>query len=272
MSTTTAPHSTDFNYPRVASPDEWLQARLDLLAREKELTRARDRINQARRELPMVRVDRDYVFDSPDGPKPLLDLFAGRMQLMVYHFMWRWEKGQPLDEPCAGCSGWADSLARGHFNGLHSRNTTLVLVSRAPLAKIQPFKQRMGWSIPWYSSSRNSFNYDFHVTLDESVAPLVYNFRTPAEHAQAGTSYYFDNDDQPFDLPGISCFLRRGDEIYHTYSTYGRGAEETGGSYYFLDLTALGRQENWEEPKGRAAGGGLPPRPDLIPYPDQYAL
>ena len=224
---------------------------------------------RVRRELPMVRIEEKYVFDSPDGPKSLLDLFAGRLQLIVYHFMWHWEKGQPLGNPCPGCAGWADQIARGHFNSLHSRNTTLVLVSRAPLAKILPFKKRMGWTIPWYSSFGNSFNYDFYVTLDSSVAPVIYNYRTPEEHENAGTSYYLQGE-QPFDLPGMSCFLRKGDEVYHTYSTYGRGCETTGGSYYLLDLTALGRQEDWEEPKGRSAGKGLPPRPDLNPYPDEY--
>lgn len=258
-------------YPPVVSRDEWRKARLVLLEREKAHTRERDRINTARRELPMVRVAPGYVFDSPDGPRSLLELFAGRQQLMVYHFMWSWEKGRPLDEPCRGCAGWADQLSRGIFNGLHSRNTTLALVSRAPLEKILPFKQRMGWTVPWYSSGRTSFNHDFHVTIDASVAPVVYNYRTPEEHEKAGSAYYLANPDQPFDLPGISCFLRRGDEIFHTYSTYGRGGEATGGSYFFLDLTALGRQEDWEEPKGRSAGKGLPPRPDLNPFPDEYA-
>ncbi|MES1194906.1 MAG: DUF899 family protein, partial [Opitutus sp.] len=110
--------------------------------------------------------------------------------------------------------------------------------------------------------------YDFHVSFDAKVAPVMYNYRTPEEHAKAGTDYYFQGE-QPFDLSGLSCFLRKGDEVYHTYSTFGRGAE-TGGAYALLDLTALGRQENWEEPKGRAAGGGLLPRPDLMPFPDQY--
>jgi predicted dithiol-disulfide oxidoreductase (DUF899 family) len=261
---------TDIEYPRAVSREEWLKARLALLEREKEHTHERDRINTARRELPMVRIDKRYVFEGPDGPRSLLDLFAGRRQLMVYHFMWLWEKGRPLDEPCRGCAGWADQLSRGIFNSLQSRNTTLALVSRAPLAKILPFKQRMGWTVPWYSSAGNSFNYDFNVTIDASVAPVIYNYRTPEEHAKAGTAYYLQNPDQPFDLPGMSCFLRRGDEIFHTYSTYGRGGESTGGGYYFLDLTALGRQEDWEEPKGRSAGKGLPPRPDLNPFPDEY--
>lgn len=262
--------TTTLNYPPVASRAAWLQARLALLEQEKANTRERDRINQARRELPMVHVDKPYVFASPDGQRTFLDLFAGRQQLIVYHFMWTWEKGRPLDEPCRGCAGWADQLSRGIYNGLHSRNTTLVLVSRAPLEKILPFKRRMGWTVPWYSSADTSFNHDFQVTIDAAVAPVVYNYRTPEEHAKAGTSYYLQNPDQPFDLSGMSCFLRQGDEIYHTYSTYGRGGEATGGSYYFLDLTALGRQEDWEKPAGRSAGKALPPRPDLNPFPDEY--
>src|SRR5262249_23308029 len=223
--------TTDINYPQVVAREEWLNARLDLLEREKELTRVRDRINTVRRELPMVRIEEKYVFDSPDGPKSLLDLFAGRLQLIVYHFMWHWEEGQPLDNPCPGFASWADQIGRGHFNGLRSRNTTLVLVSRAPLAKILPFKMRMAWTIPWYSSFGNSFNYDFHVTLDSSVATVIYNYRTPEEHENAGTSYYLQGE-QPFDLPGMSFFLRKGDEVYDTYSTYGRGCETAGGSYY----------------------------------------
>ena len=263
--------STDIlNHPRVTSRAEWLQARLALLEREKAHTRERDAINRARRELPMVRVGQDYVFTGSDGPVPFRDLFAGRRQLIVYHFMWHWEKGRPLDEPCRGCAGWVDQLSRGIMNGLQSRHTTLAIVTRAPQEKIRPFWRRMGWTVPVYSSAGTTFNHDFGVTIDASVAPVVYNYRTPEEHAQAGTSYYLMNPDQPFDLPGISCFLRQDDDVYHTYSTYGRGGETTGGSYYFLDLTALGRQEDWEEPKGRAAGKGLPPRPDLNPFPDEY--
>lgn len=260
--------TTDINYPRVASREEWLKARLALLAQEKELTRARDRINTARRELPMVRIDEPYAFDSVDGPKALLDLFAGRQQLIVYHFMWLWENGQPLDTPCKGCSSFADQIARGHFSTLNSRHTNLVLVSRAPLTKITPFKRRMGWNIPWYSSAGTSFNRDFGVTIDPSVAPLVYNYKTKDEHAQAGTSYYFDSP-EPFDLHGLSCFLRKGDEVYHTYSSYGRGVEDVIGPLRLLDQTALGRQEEWEEPKGRAAGllVSLGPPPC---YPDEY--
>lgn len=261
--------AASLNYPKVASRAEWLKARQQLLAEEKEFTRQRDRLNVHRRELPMVKIDQDYVFEGPEGKLRLLDLFKGRQQLLVYHFMWRWEKGEPLEEPCRGCSGWADEIARGHLSQLHRRNTELALISRAPLAKITPFKQRMGWTLPWYSSAGNTFNYDFHVSFDETIAPIVYNFRTKAEHIAKGTGPYVESE-QPFDMPGFSSFLRKGDEVYHTYSTYARGTEMAGGSYYLLDLTACGRQENWEEPKGRAAGGGLPPRPDLSPYPDEY--
>jgi predicted dithiol-disulfide oxidoreductase (DUF899 family) len=261
--------TTDINYPRVVARAEWLRARLDLLEREKELTRVRDRINTVRRELPIVRIEEKYVFDSPDGPKSLLDLFEGRLQLIVYHFMWLWNAGKPRDEGCPSCSAWTDQIARGHLTHLHARGTTLALVSRAPLSKIEPFKKRMGWALPWYSSFGSDFNFDFHVTLDESIAPLEYNYRTKADHERAGTSYYFEGE-QPFDLPGLSCFIRNGDEVFHTYSTYGRGGETVGGAYYFLDLTALGRQEDWEEPKGRTTGLGATAGSDKILYPDEY--
>lgn len=256
------------DYPPLATREDWLQARLALLEKEKALTRQRDLVSTHRRQLPMVRIDAEYVFDSPNGKVGLLDLFSCRLQLIVYHFMWRWENGAPLDEPCPGCSGFADQIARGHFNTLRDRNTELVFVSRAPLSKILPFNRRMGWKLPWYSSHGTDFNYDFGVSFDPAVRPVVYNYRTPEEHARAGTAYYFDNE-TPFDLHGISCFLRRDDEVYHTYSTYGRGAEEVLGPVRMLDLTALGRQEAWKEPKGRA--GGLVAQPGPPPrYPDQY--
>ncbi|PTY03861.1 DUF899 domain-containing protein [Opitutaceae bacterium EW11] len=257
------------DYPRVATREEWLQSRLALLQEEKALTKARDRVNTHRRELPMVRLETDYTFDAPNGKVRLIDLFGGRLQLIVYHFMWRWENGEALDEPCRGCSGFADQIARGHFNCLHERNTELVFVSRAPLAKILAFNRRMGWKLPWFSSVGTSFNYDFGVSFDPAVRPMSYNYRTPEEHEKAGTGYCFANE-TPFDLHGISCFLRRDDEVFHTYSTYARGAEDVLGPTRMLDLTALGRQEAWEEPKSRAAGlaadPGPPPR-----YPDEYA-
>ena len=234
--------------PDVVSREEWLAARKRLLAEEKELTRRRDALCAERRRLPMVEIDKEYVFEGPEGRATLLDLFAGRRQLIVMHFMFDpdWKDG------CPSCSAGADEMSEGLLAHLHARDTSLIYVSRAPLHKLEDYKRRKGWTFPWYSSHGSDFNYDFHVTLDERVAPLEYNYRTPAEHRAAGTGYYVEGE-QPIELPGSSYFLRDGDRVFHTYSTYGRGAEQTGGSYYFLDLTALGRQEEWEEPKGRAA-------------------
>jgi predicted dithiol-disulfide oxidoreductase (DUF899 family) len=233
--------------PDVVSRDEWLAARKKLLTKEKELTRTRDALSAERRRLPMVRIDKDYAFEGPDGKASLLDLFDGRRQLIVGHFMFdpSWEDG------CPSCSAGADEVSDGLLEHLHARETTFVYVSRAPLAKLEAYKARKGWTFPWYSSYGSDFNYDFHVTLDESVAPIEYNYRSKAEHEQTGTSYYVEGE-QPIEAPGTSFFLRDGDEVFHTYSTYARGAEMMGGSYYFLDLTALGRQEDWEEPKDRA--------------------
>jgi predicted dithiol-disulfide oxidoreductase (DUF899 family) len=233
--------------PRVASREEWLAARKKLLAKEKELTRQRDELNAERRELPMVRIDKDYLFGSVDGPVGLLDLFEDRRQLIVYHFMFApgWSEG------CASCAASADEISDGLLDHLNSRDTTLAFVSRAPLSEIERYRARTGWTFPWYSSYGSDFNYDFHVTLDDSVAPIEYNFRTPAEHARAGSSYYITGR-QPIEEHGHSCFLRDCDTVYHTYSMYARAAETLGGSYYYLDITALGRQEEWEEPKGRA--------------------
>ena len=234
--------------PQIVSREEWLSARKELLAKEKAATRARDALNAERRRLPMVEVEKEYVFEGPEGNVGLVDLFDGRRQLILGHFMFNpsWVDG------CPSCSAGADEISKGLLEHLHVRDTTLVQVSRAPLAKIEDYKARKGWTFPWYSSYGSDFNYDFHVTMDESVAPAVYNYRTKAEHEQAGTGYYFEGE-QPIEEPGTSFFLREGDRVFHTYSSFGRGAEMTGGSYYFLDLTALGRQEDWEEPKGRAA-------------------
>jgi predicted dithiol-disulfide oxidoreductase (DUF899 family) len=234
--------------PKVVSQEEWRAARVELLAEEKAMTRARDALNVKRRELPMVEITKDYVFEGPDGKVGLLDLFEGRLQLIVGHFMFdpSWTDG------CPSCSAGADEVADGLLEHLHVRDTTLAYVSRAPLHKIEDYKARKGWTFPWYSSFGSDFNYDFHVTIDESVAPAEYNFRTKAEHEARGTGYYFAGE-QPIEQPGTSYFLREGDRVFHPNSVYGRGAEQTGGSYYFLDLTALGRQEEWEEPEGRAA-------------------
>jgi predicted dithiol-disulfide oxidoreductase (DUF899 family) len=222
--------------PQVVSRDEWTAVRKELLAEEKALTRARDAVNTRRRQLPMVEIEKDYVFEGPTGKVRLLDLFDGRRQLMVGHFMFdpEWDAG------CPSCSAGADEWSPGLQRHLETRDTTLVYVSRAPLEKIERYRAEKGWGIRWYSSYGSDFNYDFHVTLDASVAPVEYNF-APADAPESSS-----------EVPGLSCFLRDGDRIFHTYSQYARGAESTGGSYYFLDLTALGRQEEWEEPKGRA--------------------
>jgi len=236
--------------PDVVTRAEWLTARKALLAKEKELTRQRDALNAERRRLPMVRIEKEYLFEGPEGKATLLDLFGGRRQLIIGHFMFH----PDWDEGCPSCSAGADEMSEGLFKHLHARDTALVQVSRAPFAKIARYQAKKGWTWPWYSSYGSDFNYDFHVTLDESVLPVEYNYRTAAEHRRAGTGYYVEGD-APIEAPGTSVFLRDGDAVFHTYSNYARGAEMTGGSYYRLDLTPLGRQEDWEEPKDRRDGG-----------------
>ena len=235
--------------PQIVSRQEWVEARKRFLAEEKEFTKRRDELNADRRRLPMVEVDKDYVFKGPDGRVGLVELFEGRLQLIVYHFMFHpeWDAG------CPNCSGFADDI--GHLNGLTDRGTTFAAVSRAPYGKIAAFKARMGWTFPWYSSDGNDFNYDYHVTLDDSVVPLEYNYRTKSEWDQLPNNEHVQGG-QPFDLHGMSCFLRVDDDVHHTYSTYGRGTDSMGFTTNALDLTALGRQEPWEEPKGRTTGLG----------------
>jgi predicted dithiol-disulfide oxidoreductase (DUF899 family) len=242
--------------PRIATRDEWLAARQELLAKEKDLTRQRDALNIERRNLPMVEVEKDYLFDGPDGKVRLIDMFEGRTQLIIYHFMFHpeWEDG------CPSCTAGTDELSPGFFEHLHVRDTSYALVSRAPLAKLQRWKAKKGWDIPWYSSHDSDFNYDFGVTIDESRGAAQYNFRTKAEFEARGSDFF--TYDQPFDMPGRSCFLKVDGRVFHTYSQYARGLESTGGSYYFLDLTALGRQEEWEEPKGRSESARAA-RPDF---------
>jgi predicted dithiol-disulfide oxidoreductase (DUF899 family) len=241
--------------PRIASRDEWVAARKDLLAKEKDLTKRRDALNTERRELPMVEIEKDYAFDGLDGTASLLDLFEGRRQLIVYHFMFHpeWEDG------CPSCTAGVDEVAPGFVEHLHTRDTTYALVSRAPLEKLERWKAKKGWFLPWYSSGEGDFNYDFGVTIDASRGFDTYNFRTLDEYAAMGQES-MKTSDQPYDMPGQSCFLQVDGRVFHTYSVYARGLESTGGSYYFLDNTALGRQEDWEEPKGRAesARRGIP--------------
>ena len=256
------------NLPKVVSPEDWLVARRELLAREKEMTRARDRLNAERRRLPMVRITKAYVFEGPDGPVSLLDLFAGRQQLVMHHFMF----GPDWDEGCPSCSSAADEI--GNLRQLHVRNTSLVAVSRAPYEKLAAFKARLGWTFPWYSSYGSDFNYDFHATLDDRVAPVLLHFRTEAELAGVkGTPWTggaWTPDMRGSELPGISAFLRVDGEVFHTYSTFGRGIEDFHNCYRYLDLTVLGRQEAWEEPAGRAEPLGLHVGGPAMRVPDQY--
>ena len=201
--------------PQVVPPAEWDAAREQLLAKEKEATRARDALAAERRRLPMVQIDKDYLFEGPAGKATLLDLFDGRRQLIVYHFMFAPGVDGWPSAGCDGCSMVVDNV--GHLAHLHARDTSLVLVSRAPLANIEPYRKRMGWTVPWYSSFASDFNVDFGVTTNE------------------GETF------------GLSVFLRDGDRVYRTYFTSGRGAEALGSNWTYLDLTPLGRQETWED-------------------------
>ncbi|HCL66239.1 MAG TPA: DUF899 domain-containing protein [Rhizobium sp.] len=214
----------------VVSRAEWLEARRVLLQKEKEMTRMRDRVNAERLALPWVKVDKDYVFDTPTGRKSLADLFDGRSQLVIYHFMFGpdWEAG------CPGCSFLADHLD-GAMVHLNNHDVTFVCVSRAPLDKIEAYKRRMGWHFPWVSSFGSDFNFDYHVsfTREELAAgPVDYNYRqTPAENAHD-------------ELPGLSSFYRDAEgRVFHTYSNYARGGEEMLGTMMILDCAPLGRNE-----------------------------
>jgi predicted dithiol-disulfide oxidoreductase (DUF899 family) len=225
--------------PQVVSPGEWLAARRRLLVKEKELSRQRDALNAERRRLPMTEISKRYMFEGRHGQASLPGLFEGRSQLLIHHFMFDpdWEEG------CKSCSLVADNV--GHQAHLHARDTTLAMVSRAPLARIEPFRQRMGWDLPWYSSSGSDFNYDFHATLDQAIAPVEYNYRNLAELGPEWQGWSGE-------MHGISAFLRRGDRVFHTYSSYARGTDLMASTYNWLDLTARGRQEDWEQPPGRS--------------------
>jgi predicted dithiol-disulfide oxidoreductase (DUF899 family) len=231
--------------PRITSREEWLAARRDLLAKEKDLTRRRDALNIERRNLPMVEITEDYVFTGPDGEVGLADLFEGRRQLIIYHFMF----DPSWDEGCPSCTAGTDEMTRGLLDHLRARDTSYAMVSRAPYEKLARWKDERGWDIRWYSSFGTDFNDDFAVTVDPRSPEAHYNYRTKAELEAMDPEFLAG--DQPFEMPGRSCFLRDEGRVFHTYSQYARGLESTGGSYYFLDLTALGRQEDWEEPKDR---------------------
>jgi predicted dithiol-disulfide oxidoreductase (DUF899 family) len=213
---------------QVVSREEWLAARKRLLSKEKELTRLRDRLSAERRELPWVKVDKPYVFDTPDGKETLADLFDGRSQLIVYHFMLGpgWEQG------CPSCSFVSDHIDGANWHLPH-RDVTLLAVSRAPLPEIEAFKQRMGWRFKWVSSYGNDFNYDFHVSF------------TPEQ--MAGGEVYYNYTEREFpseEAPGLSAFYQNpSGAVFHTYSTYARGLDMLIGAYTYLDLAPKGRDE-----------------------------
>jgi predicted dithiol-disulfide oxidoreductase (DUF899 family) len=250
------------NLPPIVSREEWLAARKELLVKEKRLTRERDALNADRRRLPMVEVDKPYVLRDARGERTLVDVFEGRRQLLIYHFMWLYD----TNIGCPSCSAFVDQI--GHLSHLNARDTTFACVSNAPIDAIEAFKARMGWTFPWYSSLGSDFNYDFHVTFDERRVPFEYNYRSKAEIQQAG--FPVDEWEQPFDLHGLSVFLRDGERVFHTYSAYARGTDNLGFTSDLLDLTALGRQEEWEEPKGRATAFGALAGSAAIRYHDEY--
>jgi predicted dithiol-disulfide oxidoreductase (DUF899 family) len=212
---------------------EWVAARRDLQVAEEEAVAALAQIAKRRREMPAVVIEKEYRFEGPDGPAGLLDLFEDRAQLIMQHFMF----DPAWDEGCPVCSYQADNV--GDLAHLHSRNTTYVAVSRAPISKIEPFRQRMGWTFPWYSSQGSDFNYDFQVTADQSVAPVEYNFRTAQELTDRGQSWAA----RPGEKGGVSVFLRDGDSVLRTWSGYGDVIALFCGTDILLDLTPLGRQD-----------------------------
>jgi predicted dithiol-disulfide oxidoreductase (DUF899 family) len=219
--------------PQIVPAGEWLTARQELLAAEEAAARARAAAPARRRALPAVRVAKDYVFEGPAGNASLLDLFEGRRQLIIQHFMF----DPSWDEGCPYCSYQADSV--GQLAHLHACDTTFAAVSRAPVSKIEPFRQRMGWPFPWYSSLGSDFNYDFHVTHDEQVTPIEYNFKTKQELLDAGQDFFA----RPGEKGGVSVFLRDGETVLHTYSSYGAATDLLCGTDLYLDLTPRGRQE-----------------------------
>lgn len=235
METQAIPH------PNIVSQDEWHAARLAHLQHEKELTRQKDRVNAERRRLPMVKLEKTYTFYTEDGIKTLQDLFEGRRQLIVYHFMFapEWEKG------CEGCTGYVNAL--GDLSLLNETDTTFVLISRAPLEKLDAFKAQHGWNWTWVSSQDSDFNYDFHVSFDESKVPVEYNYRSKEEQIAKGMSPELLKSE----LHGTSVFFLLNGDVYHTYSSYARGTENTTDSYALLDLTPYGRQQDFEDsPEG----------------------
>ena len=214
--------------PPIVSRDEWTNARKRLLVKEKEFNRQRDALSAERRKLPMEEITKEYVFQAPEGRRTLADLFQGKRQLLVYHFMF----DPDHSEGCPSCSFVADNFA-GSLVHLAARDTAFAVISRAPLEKIERFKKRMGWSFPWLSSFGTDFNYDFQVTLDKNHT----------EYNYAPVSAQPANRPQEGEREGLSVFLRDGERLFHTYSTYQRGLDPLLNTYNFLDLTPHGRQE-----------------------------
>jgi len=224
-------------HPPIVSREEWVTERKKLQANEKELTKHYDRVNAQRRRLPMVKLDKSYVFEGPKGKKSLEDLFEGRSQLIVYHFMFdpAWEMG------CSGCTGFVDAL--GDLTLLNKKDTTFAVISRAPLVKLEKYKAEKGWHINWLSSFGTDFNYDFHVTLDPGDAAREYNYRSKEEtEAALGHAVKMEGESH-----GLSVFFRLEEELFHTYSTYARGAESLTDAYRLLDVTPYGRQQDFED-------------------------
>ncbi|OAQ59136.1 hypothetical protein VFPPC_14726 [Pochonia chlamydosporia 170] len=216
---------------KVVNREEWLAARKALLEKEKELTRANDSLTAQRAALPMVKVDKSYTFKDENGSNvTLADLFQGKPQLIVYHFMF----GPDEDAGCHGCSHIAEALP--DVRHLRFKDTNLVCISRAPVEKLRAFKDANGWAWLWYSSQESDFNYDFHATIDESVCPVEMNFRTKEEMEAKGKRWWTG------DVPGFSVFYRQGDEIFHTYSTWERGGDKIMPTLQLLDMTPLGRR------------------------------
>ena len=216
---------------RIVSQEEWLAARKAHLKNEKALTRMRDLVAAERRTLPWVKVEKAYVFDTPEGKKPLAELFGKNSQLIVYHFMWRWD----IDSGCPSCSFLAD-----HFDGanlhLAHHDVSLVAITRAPVAKFAPYVKRLGWRFRWASSYGSDFNFDYHVSFTKeelAKGSIDYNYET-----------IDDSDYQNDELPGLSAFYKdESGDIFHTYSSYARGLDSLLGTYTFLDLTPKGRNE-----------------------------
>jgi predicted dithiol-disulfide oxidoreductase (DUF899 family) len=226
--------------PKTVSRAEWLVARKELLKKEKEFTRQRDALSAERRKLPMVKIEKEYVFESPTGRTTLRDLFGSHRQLIIYHFMFDpdWEEG------CKSCSHFIDNVA-GSVVHLAARDTSFAFVSRAPLQKIESFKKRMGWSFLWLSSFGNDFNYDFGVTLDPEKADYEYNYASAKALLAAGKVWFAKGE-----MPGLSVFFLESDDVLHSYSTYQRGLDLPLNTYNLLDLTPLGRQEEGERIQG----------------------